>query len=75
MTIETMLEEIRVLSVEDRKRLIDLIVDTLPEEGSPSSETQRHSILELRGLGKEIWEGIDAQEYINQMRDEWDNPT
>ena len=24
----------------------------------------------LRGLGREIWEGVDAQEYVNQLRDE-----
>ena len=30
------------------------------------------SILELRGLGKEIWEGIDAAEYIRRERDSWD---
>jgi hypothetical protein len=23
------------------------------------------------GLGKEIWNGIDAQEYVNQERDSW----
>lgn len=70
MTVEAMIEEIRVLSVEDRKRLIGLIVDTLADEGSQSSP--RHSLEELRGLGKEIWTGIDAQAYVNQMRDEWD---
>ena len=32
----------------------------------------RHSILELAGLGKEIWEGIDAQEYVNKLRGGWD---
>ena len=26
---------------------------------------------ELRGLGKEIWEGIDPQEYVDRLRDEW----
>lgn len=31
----------------------------------------KRSILELRGLGKEIWNGIDAQEYVNQERDSW----
>lgn len=30
------------------------------------------SILELRGLGKEIWEGIDAAEYVRRERDSWD---
>lgn len=31
----------------------------------------KHSILELEGLGKEIWEGIDAQEYVDQERNAW----
>ena len=26
---------------------------------------------ELRGLHKDIWEGVDAQEYVNQERDAW----
>jgi hypothetical protein len=34
-------------------------------------EEPLHSFLELEGLGKEVWEGIDAQEYINQERDSW----
>lgn len=72
MTIETMLQEIRVMSIEDRKRLIGLIVDTLTEE---APALPLHDIRKLRGLGKEIWEDIDAQEYINQMRDEWDTPS
>ena len=35
-------------------------------------ELPKHNIMEFHGLGKEIWEGIDAQEYINKLRDEWD---
>jgi plasmid stability protein len=31
------------------------------------------SIMGLEGLGKEIWEGIDAAEYIRQERDSWDS--
>jgi plasmid stability protein len=30
------------------------------------------SILELRGLGKELWQGIDAAEHIERERDSWD---
>lgn len=71
MSIETMLKEIQALSVEERKQLITIIEDTLKEE---APELPLHDIRELRGLGKEIWAGIDAQEYINQMRDEWDDP-
>ena len=30
------------------------------------------SILELRGLGKEHWEGIDATVHVRRERDSWD---
>jgi hypothetical protein len=30
-----------------------------------------HSVMEFKGLGKEIWQGIDVKEYINQERDSW----
>ena len=29
---------------------------------------KQHSILELKGLGKEIWHGKDAQEYMTKER-------
>lgn len=31
------------------------------------------SILELEGLGVEIWAGVDAKEYIDELRDEWNH--
>jgi plasmid stability protein len=31
------------------------------------------SILGLKGLGKELWEGIDAAEYIRTERDSWED--
>ncbi|MDX1997250.1 MAG: hypothetical protein SF066_05990 [Thermoanaerobaculia bacterium] len=30
------------------------------------------SILELRGLGKDLWQGIDVDEYIERERSAWD---
>ncbi len=30
------------------------------------------SILELRGLGKELWSGIDAPEHVDAERRSWD---
>lgn len=35
-------------------------------------EPGKRSILELRGLGKEIWQGADAQEHVEGLRKEWD---
>jgi hypothetical protein len=31
----------------------------------------KHSILELKGLGQEIWQEIDTEEYIQQERNSW----
>lgn len=61
-------EHIKSLSVTDRLRLIALISHEL---ANPSSETSKHTIMDLHGLGKNIWKDIDAQQYIDNLRDEW----
>ena len=43
-----------------------------PRTDKPASPPTR-SLLELEGLGAEIWEGVDAQEYVNELRKEWDH--
>ena len=42
-------------------------------QGRPAAATDQpeHSILELEGLGKEIWQGIDAQQYVDRERESW----
>jgi hypothetical protein len=70
MTIHEILEQIPHLSVPERKHLIMRLVDSLT---IPEPE-KTHSLDELRGLGAEIWQGVDVEEYINQMRDAWDEP-
>jgi hypothetical protein len=70
MVVDEILEEIRMLSLDERKQLMKLMVDMLSE--TPQTPSRKHSLRELRGLGKEIWEGIDAQDYIDQQRNEWD---
>lgn len=71
MTIDMLMEEIRALSVKERKQLISAIVDTLAEaEAAPARK--KRSILEFEGVGAEMWQGVDAQEYVNRLRDEWD---
>ena len=65
-------EHIKSLAPEERLELLALIARELAAEGVASASKPRHSILELDGLGKEIWEGVDAQEYVNALRDEWE---
>ena len=30
------------------------------------------SILDLQGLGRELWDGVDAADYVRRERDAWD---
>jgi hypothetical protein len=36
------------------------------------SEATPLSILELQGLGKEIWAGVNTDEYLRRERQAWD---
>jgi hypothetical protein len=69
MTIQEILEEIPLLSVAERKQLIHALVDSLDEP----TQAKKRNILEFAGIGAELYDGTDAQEYINQLRQEWDD--
>lgn len=69
MTLQDMIEKIPMLTIEERRELIHALVDSLSDKHQPKT----HSILELEGLGSEIWEGVDAQAYVDDLRREWDD--
>ena len=54
------------LSAEEQTRLAE---ELLQSSARPNGT---RSILELKGLGKEIWKGIDAAEYVENERRSWD---
>ncbi len=35
-------------------------------------EPEQLNIMDLRGLGKEIWKGIDPAKYVEEERNSWD---
>jgi len=34
--------------------------------------TQKVNIYDIKGVGKEVWEGMDAQEYVDKERASWE---
>ncbi len=54
-----------------RLRLLAVIASDLVGDNE-EDEPKERSILELEGLGAEIWQGVDAQEYVDELRDEWE---
>lgn len=63
LTVEQIVAAASELTKNDRRRLMEAL--------SAVDPTPHRSITELRGLGKEIWRGQDAQEYVNDERDSW----
>ncbi len=53
------------LSVEEQLKLIN---DLCQQAGAANG---RHSICELEGLGKHLWQGVDPDEYVRKERDSW----
>jgi hypothetical protein len=67
-------DHVRALPIVERLKLIALIARDLEIEHGECEEKPRHSIMELQGIGKGAWGGIDAQEYVNRLRDGWEEP-
>jgi hypothetical protein len=68
-TYENALQIAESLTPDEQRRLLRELM-TRVAKSSPAEPL--HSILEFRGLGKEIWQGIDAQQYVRNERASWD---
>ncbi len=68
MTLEAVMRKIRSLSVEERKRLIGLIVDSLAE---PLLPARTRSILDYEGVAARLADDEDPQDHVKRLRDEW----
>jgi hypothetical protein len=65
LTVDQIIQAASALQPSERQRLIEAL--SRPELG------RKRRVTQLRGLGKEIWQGRDAQEYVNAERDAWDS--
>lgn len=71
MTVEQLYQQhIQSIPVADQLELISLISKKLIK---PSESKKQRSLLELEGLGHEIWQGVDAQKYVDDLRNEWNH--
>jgi hypothetical protein len=72
MNIQEIYEQhIKSLPAVERLRLVELIAHGLAATIGGDAPHSR-SLLELEGLGQEIWQEIDPQAYVNELRSEWD---
>ena len=68
-TYEEVLNQVLQLTPEDQLELLKVLTNIV----LPRVTIQpQHRILELRGLGKELWQGIDVEKYLDEERNSWD---
>jgi len=68
--VDAFLAEAASQTPEDQQQLIQEPVTRSP---NPATSEPKHNIMEFCGLGAEIWEGIDAQDYVHRERASWDS--
>ncbi len=61
------IQQVQQLTPDEQLRLLKELAGLVRRQAT----TRPHSIFELEGLGKELWQGINAQEYVNRERDSW----
>ncbi|HVA88317.1 MAG TPA: hypothetical protein VNL71_00600 [Chloroflexota bacterium] len=66
---EQILDQAGRLDPEEQLRLLEDLAALVRRGLTPPI---RHVITELRGLGKAVWQDVDAQDYVNQERASWD---
>lgn len=60
---------IKSLPEAEQLRLVELIARQLAAQ----TTSQQRSLLELEGLGADMWQNIDAHQYVDDLRQEWDH--
>jgi hypothetical protein len=66
--LSDLIDRVRDLPLSDQVRLLsELRVLIAPGDAAQAA----HSILEIKGLGHEVWDGMDAQEYVDRERGTW----
>lgn len=72
LTIDELYEQqVRPRPLRERLRLAQRILAEAADATAGSHE-RRRSLLELEGLGAELWGSVDAQAYVERLRHEWD---
>jgi hypothetical protein len=71
LSYESILHLAISLSREEKLRLIRELTVSTGNSGEADRLEKDRSILELSGLGKDIWNEVDAQDYVHSERSSW----
>ena len=62
-------KDLRTLAEQDHRSLSQQVIHLLEKT---VQKPKPLSIMELQGLGKDLWNGVDAAAHVKHERDAWD---
>ncbi len=68
--LNEVLNQVQHLTPDDQLRLVEDLVANIRRQGT--GRPKKHNIMEFRGMGKEVWEGVDVEKYIDEERNSWE---
>ncbi len=68
--INKILQEIKKLDAKQRTILQSKIL-ALGKKETKQKSSAKLSVLELKGLGKELWNNVNVEKYIDSERNSW----
>jgi len=69
VAVGTIYRQISKLKNNEKKVLLIKLITEITASGEAQ---QNLNIYDLKGVGKEVWNNIDAQEYVNSERASWE---
>jgi len=70
LCFEDYIKGIERLRPDEQLNLIGIISSRL--KANLKRKKAKHSVMELEGLGAQIWKGVDAQRHVSKERKSWD---
>jgi plasmid stability protein len=67
---DALYEHLRARARRERRSVAQEVIHLLAQAIEPAAP---RSIMELQGLGKECWQGVDPVAYVRAERDSWDS--
>lgn len=62
------ISEIKTLNLPDQLRLLEEMATLIRQK---TMKIKPRSILELKGKGKDVWQGVNVKAYIDEERSSW----
>lgn len=66
---DEVLSQVRLLTLHEQAQLLEELAALVNHR---VKAWPKRSVMEFKGMGKEVWQGIDVEKYIEEERNSWE---